>query len=437
MGMPCLGRVFLVSGYLLDVTEVTKVNPNAPQTLHAAGTAPLQQTARQPRLSGRRTNIRAMTVIRTANTAAIEQVFIEQIETGDWVVSKRNGGNGDPRAWRVHAKGFKWSQADGGVITLRSKETTGDESGSVSAPPGTPILRAIFAPPPAYTDVPDEPDAPNAEETGFRHPKCYANTRGGCSTKISGEHFVSECLIELYSFDDPDMKIKHDNGHGVQQFVSPKKFKTNILCEKHNNDLHTADDAALAFATFIRKIALEFRNGAGERGENEEITISGENFQIWVLKLILNHAVGKAFNETKVEFPPEAVDLLLGRAMWPRNWGLCVAGDLSHDDLRFRPFDRLEDSTTDWWSCRPLIFKEGWVGGGIVDLNGIGFGLTVFDPSRDNPDAFDNNPDNPLRGSIQRPGFMAWKLGGITKRVNFEWNDIWEHRTVTYTMTGG
>lgn len=372
-----------------------------------------------------------MSVIRSAKATAIEQVFIEQIEPGDWVVSKRNAGNGDPRVWQVHAKGFKWNQTDGGVITLRSLAESGNESGSVSAPPGTPIFRATFAPPPTYTDVPDEPDT---EESDYRHPKCYANTRGGCSTKISGEHFISECLIELYTFDDPGVKIRHDTGYGVQQFVSPKQFKTNILCVSHNNALHTADDAALAFVTFIRRIALDYRNGAGDLGEDEEITISGEDFQIWVLKLILNHAVGKAFNGTKVEFPPEAVDLLLGRAMWPRNWGLCVAGDVSHEELRFRPFDHLEDSTTEWCSFQPLMHKQGWVGGGIVNLNGVGFGLTVFDPSRDNAEAFDNNPHNPLRGSIQRPGFIAWELDGIIKRVNFEWNDVWEHKTVTYKM---
>ncbi|BBZ29562.1 hypothetical protein MMAD_38570 [Mycolicibacterium madagascariense] len=373
-----------------------------------------------------------MSVIRTATVAAVEQVFIEEIQNGDWVVSTRTGGNGDPCVWQVHAKGFKWSQADGGLITLRSKAATGEESGVVSAPPRTRILRARLAPAPIYTEVPDELVE---DENTFRHKKCYANTRGGCSTKISGEHFVSQCLIDLYSFDDPDVKIKHDSGYGVQSYVSAKQFKTNILCEKHNNDLHIADDAALQFATFIRGIALEYRNGAGEWGTDDEITVSGEDFQNWVLKLILNHAVGKAFNGTKTKFPPEAVDLLLGRAMWPRTWGLCVAGDLSHDELRYRPFERVEDSTTDFWSVSPLLHRDGWVGGGIVNLNGIGLGLTVFNPSRDNPDAFDNNLRNPLRGSIQRPGFMAWELDGVTKRINFEWNDVWQHRTITYKMS--
>jgi hypothetical protein len=43
----------------------------------------------------------------------------------------------------------------------------------------------------------------------YRHPKCYANTRGGCSTKISGEHYVSHGLIKLYGGNDPDFTIQH------------------------------------------------------------------------------------------------------------------------------------------------------------------------------------------------------------------------------------
>lgn len=378
-----------------------------------------------------------MSFPQTTGAAAIDQVFIEQIEIGDWVLSERKGGNGDPRCWRVHAKRFSHNRAAGEppMIYLRSKEPEGPNSGAVEAPVGTPIFKALPAPPTALHSSLFEQAHPVDEfESDYRHQKCYANTRGGCSTKVSGEHFISECLIKLYTFGDPNVKIKHDTGHGVQQFVSPKQFKTNILCDKHNSDLSKADDAALAFATFIRAIALQYLNGAGDWGEEEEITISGEDFQIWVLKLILNHAVGKAFNGRKVEFPPESIDLLLGRAMWPRNWGLCVSGDTSHEELRYRPFDRVEDSTTEWCSFQPLFHRDGWVGGGIVNLNGIGFGLTVFDPSRDIPDAFDKNLDNPLRGSILRPGFIAWKVGDVTKRVNFTWDDVWQHKTVTYEI---
>jgi hypothetical protein len=41
----------------------------------------------------------------------------------------------------------------------------------------------------------------------YRHPKCYANTRGGCSTKISGEHYVALGLIKLYGAASPVLRI--------------------------------------------------------------------------------------------------------------------------------------------------------------------------------------------------------------------------------------
>lgn len=266
----------------------------------------------------------------------------------------------------------------------------------------------------------------------FRNPKCYANVYGGCSPKISREHFISHSLIKLYSFDDPDLRIRHSGDYGVREFVSPKKFVANILCERHNNGLHRADDAALEIATFLRTIALRFGNGAGEWGDDEEITVSGDDFQAWLLKLILNHAVGKALSGERGTFPPEAIGVMLGLGMWPSTWGLFVSGDTSNKDLPYNPFGRAEDITTEWLSFHPLIHRKGWYGGGIVYLNGIGFGLTVFNPGREFPEF--NSPASPLRGSIQRPGFMAWVYHGKTKRINFEWNDVWEHKTLTYTM---
>jgi hypothetical protein len=91
----------------------------------------------------------------------------------------------------------------------------------------------------------------------------------------------------------------------------------------HNTALHPADDAALAFATFLRRNALQYDAGAGEWGEAEEITISGDDMQRWVLKVFLNHAVTGHFEVQQrkdVTFPPEAVDILLDRAAWPSTW---------------------------------------------------------------------------------------------------------------------
>ncbi|GJO54272.1 hypothetical protein NJB1604_45170 [Mycobacterium marinum] len=275
-----------------------------------------------------------------------------------------------------------------------------------------------------------------ATNDDYRHPKCYANTRGGCSTKISGEHYVSHGLIKLYGNNDPAHTIQHRTGKGVGHPVKPKNFVANILCQKHNTALSPADDAALEFASFLRRNALAYDAGAGEWGEAEEITISGDDFQRWVLKLFLNHAVTDQFSvqqDKKVPFPTEAIDLLLDRAAWPRTWGLCVPADLSNHDLWSDPFQRVEVLDDDWWGCAPFIFHdETWLGGAVVDLSHYSFGLTLFNPGR--PDPRFNNPGNPIRGTLQRPRYIGWQVNGVEKRIRFKWDIPWQPIGITYTL---
>ena len=88
--------------------------------------------------------------------------------------------------------------------------------------------------------------------------------------RISGEHYISHSLIKLYTFDDPDVTVKHSHGFGIQHGVRPKNFVVNALCVNHNTALSVADAAALEFATFLRTIALRFLGGAGKWGKREE-----------------------------------------------------------------------------------------------------------------------------------------------------------------------
>ena len=280
----------------------------------------------------------------------------------------------------------------------------------------------------------DDPD-PN-----YRHPKCYANLHGGCSTKISGEHYISHSLIKLYTFDDPTVKVKHDNGFGIRQSVSPKNFVVNALCRNHNTALDVTDKAAFEFAKFVRSIAIRFLGGAGEWGGPEQITISGDDLERWALKLLLNHAAGKAFSanqgQIKSPIPPVAVDFLLGRTTWPFGMGLCVAGDPANTDIPYDPFTKSEHSTTNFWGARPLLRREDQtLGGGIVELNGVGFGLSLFPIFRGYSEV--NGVKNPYRGALERPDYMEWNLDGVGKRVNFTWSGPTEHKYIVYTMYMG
>jgi len=276
-----------------------------------------------------------------------------------------------------------------------------------------------------------------AVDPDYRHPKCYANLYGGCSTKISGEHYVSHALIKLYTFDDPDVTIKHSHGFGIRNHVRPKNFVVNALCTNHNSALSMTDDAALEFARFLRTIALRFLGGNGKWGKREEITISGDEFERWALKVLLNHAAGKAFTANQGQIispvPGQAVDYLLGHEPWPFGLGLCVPGDPANTDLAYDPFFYPEKFTSDWWGAYPMLrHGDQMLVGGLVELNGVGFGLSLFPVDRGYTEY--NGVTNPFRGSLERPHFIEWKWRGVGKRINFTWSGETGDKHIIYTM---
>jgi hypothetical protein len=116
------------------------------------------------------------------------------------------------------------------------------------------------------------------------------------------------------------------------------------------------------------------------------------------------------------------------------DWGLCVAGDPANTDLPYDAFSNVDHSTTDFWGARPFL-KNGdqtlW--GGIVDLNGVGFGISLENIYRGYSIA-PNGVENPFRGSLARPSFIAWEYCGVEKRVNLTWSGADSGKHITYTI---
>ncbi|MCQ4120815.1 hypothetical protein [Rhodococcus tibetensis] len=217
--------------------------------------------------------------------------------------------------------------------------------------------------------------------------------------------------------------------------VQPKEFKANVLCTTHNQALSPADDAAIAFASFLRGIALKWMGGTGEWGRAESITISGDDLQRWVLKMFLTHAAVGSFKldgkQVNTPISADAVDLLLNRSQWPETWGLCVHGDPTNDMLKMDPFS--VDVLENWWGYFPLLTTwDQTLCGGVAELTGVGLGISLFNQGRD-VGALDD-PRHPLRGSVQRPRSMSWVVDGVEKKIEFTWTDSWVHRTATWTM---
>ena len=261
----------------------------------------------------------------------------------------------------------------------------------------------------------------------YRHPKCYANIRGGCSTTISGEHYISHSLIKLWTFDDPDLRFQPTPNYRVPVPIKPKKFVANVLCTTHNNGLSTADQAALDFAKFLRDIAIRYKNDAGDWGDAEEVTISGGDFQRWILKLLVTHAAAEVYTLNDVQIRPKipdvAVDLLLGNMPWMDGSGMCITRDPSNPQFKMDPFSNIATIIAgDWWGVQPVVDRrDNTLGGGIVDLAGVSFPLGLMDQRQS--DAVE-----------VRPASLTWVRDDVPKTIHFAWDDGAPHRTATFTM---
>ena len=80
-------------------------------------------------------------------------------------------------------------------------------------------------------------------------------------------------------------------------------------------------------------------------------------------------------------------------------------------DVRACPFQPKDVVDSQWRGVVPFVHRgERWIGGGVVDLAHLSFGLTRFNTGRCRPGW--NYPGNPLRGSLQKPSFVGWELKG-------------------------
>ena len=84
---------------------------------------------------------------------------------------------------------------------------------------------------------------PPEPATGYAHPRCYLNSTNDCSTKISGEHFISKNALEAMKGEIefgglPWKKPGETVTYGISSLAS------NILCQRHNSAWSPLDTAA-------------------------------------------------------------------------------------------------------------------------------------------------------------------------------------------------
>lgn len=122
--------------------------------------------------------------------------------------------------------------------------------------------------------------------TRFKHKivrECVAKSLGGCSGGLTGEHVISQCVLDIF----PEIKFRTPDGNR-RPFGNSTTL--NLLCQHHNNSFTAIDDEmGVFFQSLINLsnasvISLNFHHAESFA---KEVTVSGYLIERWFLKTLL------------------------------------------------------------------------------------------------------------------------------------------------------
>jgi len=199
---------------------------------------------------------------------------------------------------------------------------------------------------------------------------CYAHHLGNCHGGITGEHYLSESILEILN-ETRQLTVRgYPFLQGAEECLPPAALKAKVLCAHHNSALSPLDDVAVRLFRWMHSI---------ERGTwtRDRLVIDGPRLELWMLKLyagLLASGQGAAADGMPLPaaVPVDLVDVLFGRSCLPEQAGLHFAlteGEMHRrvgTGVTFRPWSNL--------ALQPAAID--------IDINGLRF-VCRFDPNFD------------------------------------------------------
>jgi hypothetical protein len=144
----------------------------------------------------------------------------------------------------------------------------------------------------------------------FSHPKCYAGEVGGCSTKLSREHFISESLLEILEADGGQLHVTNFPWlrEGERKYVGAANLTAKVLCENHNSAFSPYDAIGTQFLATVLQVGHPKRDG----GSRVRALFNGADVERWLLKVLCG-VVAMEAKPSPWRAPNGWVDALLKR----------------------------------------------------------------------------------------------------------------------------
>ncbi len=203
--------------------------------------------------------------------------------------------------------------------------------------------------------------------------RCWARSLGGCSSKLSAEHLITESFfagktLTVYGY--PWCREKPN-------VIGKGSLTANILCSSHNSQLSEVDTGGTAAFKILREIRrVENVRAAGKRRRWRLLkhTVDGPLLERWFLKTVINMKVAHGTHlkwggaGTPSEEPPRSlVEIVFGVAELrpPMGlWWIAAVGDA------IQPSESV--------SHAPLIKDNSFVFGGLFEFRGFRFLLSLM-----------------------------------------------------------
>lgn len=154
----------------------------------------------------------------------------------------------------------------------------------------------------------------------YSHPKCYLRGLGDCSEKISGEHHMSESILNLMNNGRPTRVRGYPFASGPI-YLSPAAQVSKVLCTFHNSDLSPLDEVGRAVYQAI--------NDAWHRQGPQKIRVSGHDLERFFLQRLCAQHFG-GVTALNGEHPHHTLDTgmvenMLIHNRWPAKAGPYIA----------------------------------------------------------------------------------------------------------------
>jgi hypothetical protein len=114
------------------------------------------------------------------------------------------------------------------------------------------------------------------------HPECYAQSLGGCSDQLSGEHYVSAKVLHAVAQTNNRVRVSGLRflPSGLEQEIGISRLTSNILCSTHNSALSDYDAAGLTFFNAMERVMVP-------ASPVVPLRVSGKHLETWLLKTLV------------------------------------------------------------------------------------------------------------------------------------------------------